>query len=144
MRERKRGRWERGRKREGERDLNLLFHLFIHSLVDSCMCPDRGLNRQLWRIGTTFLQTELPSQGLLYPNFKQTHLLSFFKMFNCGKAHIKFIILPFLSTQLSGISYILCCDTKLLKPFSSRKTETLYPLKNSLYPFLSSPDLLSL
>ena len=34
----------RGRKREG--DVNLLFHLFMHSLVDSCMCPDWELNPQ--------------------------------------------------------------------------------------------------
>ena len=41
-------------------DFDLLFYLFMHSLVDSCMCPDRGLNPRPW----TMLQlTELPSQG---------------------------------------------------------------------------------
>ena len=27
-----------------ERNSDTSFHLFIHSLVDSCMCPDQGLN----------------------------------------------------------------------------------------------------
>ena len=37
---------ERGKERETERNINLLFHLVIHSLVDSRMCPDWGLNPQ--------------------------------------------------------------------------------------------------
>ena len=36
--------WER--ERERERDTVLLFHLLMYSLVDSCMCPDWGLNPQ--------------------------------------------------------------------------------------------------
>ena len=32
--------------RERERDINLLFHLCMHSLVDSCMCPDQRSNPQ--------------------------------------------------------------------------------------------------
>ena len=36
----------------GERDINLLFLLLMHSLVDSCTCPDQGLNLQPWCIGT--------------------------------------------------------------------------------------------
>ena len=31
----------------GERERDLLFHLFMHLLVDFCMCPDQGLNPQL-------------------------------------------------------------------------------------------------
>ena len=35
---------ERGRGSGGERctdrDIDLLFHLFMHSLIDSCLCPD--------------------------------------------------------------------------------------------------------
>ena len=27
-----------------EREINLLFHLFMHSLVDSCISPDQGSN----------------------------------------------------------------------------------------------------
>ena len=38
-RERKRQR-ERERERERERNIDLLFHLFMHSLVASCMCPE--------------------------------------------------------------------------------------------------------
>ena len=36
-------------EREGEREIeniDLLFHLFMHSLVDSCVCPDQGMNLQ--------------------------------------------------------------------------------------------------
>ena len=43
--ERERGR-DRETERERERERDLLFHLFLHSLVDSCMCPDQGLNPQ--------------------------------------------------------------------------------------------------
>lgn len=34
------------REREDRREtkMELLFHLVMHSLVDSCMCPDRGWN----------------------------------------------------------------------------------------------------
>ena len=39
---------EREEGRERERDL--LFHLLMHSSVDSCICPDGGLNPQLWLI----------------------------------------------------------------------------------------------
>ena len=42
---------ERGREREIV--IDLLFHLFTHLLVDSCMGPDQGLNLQPWRIGAT-------------------------------------------------------------------------------------------
>ena len=32
------------RKRERERDINLLFHLFMYLLHASCMCSDQRLN----------------------------------------------------------------------------------------------------
>ena len=32
-----------------EKSIDLLFHLFMHSLV-ACMCPDRGLNPEPWCI----------------------------------------------------------------------------------------------
>ena len=41
--------WEKEEGQERERDINLLFHLFMHLLVDSCMCPDWGSNLQPWR-----------------------------------------------------------------------------------------------
>ena len=50
-------------KRERERDVNLLFHLFMHSLVASCMCPDQGSNPQPWSMWMTLYPSELPSQG---------------------------------------------------------------------------------
>ena len=34
---------ERERERKKERNISLLFHLFMHSLVDSCMCHDQGI-----------------------------------------------------------------------------------------------------
>ena len=47
FRERERGEEkERERERHTETEIKicLLFHLFVHSLVDFCMCPDQGLN----------------------------------------------------------------------------------------------------
>ena len=41
---------EGGRQREKDRNFNLLFDLFIHSLVVSCMCPDQRSNSQPWHI----------------------------------------------------------------------------------------------
>ena len=46
-----------------ERKINLLFHSFMHSLVESCMCPDLGLEPQPWRIGKTLSPTELLGRG---------------------------------------------------------------------------------
>ena len=48
---------EKGKDRERERERGretsiLLFHLRMHSLVDSCMCHDRGSNLRPWHIGT--------------------------------------------------------------------------------------------
>ena len=40
------------REKEGERTIDLLFQLFMHSLIESCMCPDWGLNLLLWCVGT--------------------------------------------------------------------------------------------
>ena len=44
---------ERGRKEEEgrERNVNFLFHLLMHSLVASCMCPAWGWNSQPWHTG---------------------------------------------------------------------------------------------
>ena len=42
-----------GGKREGERNIDLLFYLCMHSLVASCMCHDWRWNRQPWHSGTT-------------------------------------------------------------------------------------------
>ena len=54
---------EEGREGGRERNNDLLFHLFMHSLVASCICPDQGSNLQPWCIGTTLQPNELPSQG---------------------------------------------------------------------------------
>ena len=36
--------WFLERERWGERNIDLLFHFFVDSLIDSCLCPDRGWN----------------------------------------------------------------------------------------------------
>lgn len=54
----------RGKKRE--RNINLLFYLLMHSLVDSYMHPERGSNPQTWYIRMMLLPTELPNQGKTY------------------------------------------------------------------------------
>ena len=74
-RERK-GRGQRERVRE--RDTNLLSHLFVHSLVDSYMCPHQRWNLQPLQIGMMLLPNELPDQVNLLSNFNpcppQPHL----------------------------------------------------------------------
>ena len=42
-----------------ERETDLLLHLFIHSLVDSWMCPDWDSNPQPWQIGMMVWPTQL-------------------------------------------------------------------------------------
>ena len=55
---------EEGReRRERERTIDLLFHLFTHSLVASRMGPDRGWDLQPWCTRATLSPTELPGQG---------------------------------------------------------------------------------
>ena len=44
---------EEGAEREMS-NMDLLFHLIMYSLVDSCMCPDQGSNPQPWCMGTMF------------------------------------------------------------------------------------------
>ena len=40
-----------GEKREGERNVSLLFPLFKHLLAASCVCPDCRQNSQPWCMG---------------------------------------------------------------------------------------------
>lgn len=40
---------------EGEMNVDLSFHVLMHSLADSCVCPERG-SKPPWRIRTLFLQ----------------------------------------------------------------------------------------
>ena len=42
---------EVGGQREGS--INVFFHLFMHSLVASCVCLDQGWNPQPWHIRKT-------------------------------------------------------------------------------------------
>ena len=58
--EREKGVWGREGGRERERQTDLLFHPFTHSLVDSHICPEQGLNPQPWLI-------EKLSNQLSYP-----------------------------------------------------------------------------
>ena len=50
-------------ERDRQIDIDLLFHLRMHSLVAFCMCPDQVSNPQAWPIGMTLHPTELPVQG---------------------------------------------------------------------------------
>ena len=52
-------------ERERERNISLLFHLVMHSLVASCMCPDQRSNLQAWHVGTTLYPTKLPVTACL-------------------------------------------------------------------------------
>ena len=52
----------------------MLFHLFMHSLVDSCMCPDYSSNLQPWRIGTGAPVTWAPFRCFVLQS----------KLFTCG------------------------------------------------------------
>ena len=47
-----------------ERETDLLFHLFMHSLVDSRMCPDQEWNLQRWHVRTTLQPTEHPAWAI--------------------------------------------------------------------------------
>ena len=51
--------WER------ERNINLLFHLFMHSLVDSCTCPDQNWTRNLGILGQHSNQLSYPARATL-------------------------------------------------------------------------------
>ena len=79
------GRGGRERGRERERD-HALFHRFMHSLVDSCMCPDWGSNLQAGRIKTTLSPTELPGQGspVLFLNLLDSLFVTVIRSCLCG------------------------------------------------------------
>ena len=51
-----RGRGREGGERDRKRNISLWFPLLMHSLVDSCMCPDWGWNLQPDVLGQSFNQ----------------------------------------------------------------------------------------
>ena len=53
----------RERKERRKRNISLLYHLLIHSLVDSCMWPDWGSNQQLWHMGQHSNQLSYPARA---------------------------------------------------------------------------------
>ena len=62
--------------------INLFFHLFIHSLVDSYMYPGQGSNLQPWCIGDSALTNWATYPGFIYLKKKFLVLLNqllFFK-----------------------------------------------------------------
>ena len=82
--------------RERKRDIDLLLHLFMYSLVDSCMCPDQRPYLKPWHIEITFYPTELPSQGGMYTfnysiltTYKHSHKVS---MHNIGLLWLNFLL----------------------------------------------------
>ena len=68
--------WEAKRERGRERNSDLLFQLFTHPLVDSCMGSAQGLNLRPWHIGTRLLPPQLPSQGHCWQLLSLTFSLS--------------------------------------------------------------------
>ena len=61
-----------------ERNIDLLFHLFMHPLADSYMCPDQGSNLQPWRIRTVLSPAEPPTWPGLYLFFQLLTLILLF------------------------------------------------------------------
>ena len=62
----------------------MLFHLFMHSRVASCVCPDQGSNWQPWRIEITLQPAELHGQDKPGYSLKKkkkdfTHLFIYFR-----------------------------------------------------------------
>ena len=53
---------ETERQTDRERNIDLLSRLFMHSSVDSCLCPERGSDPKPWCRGQGSKQ-QLPSQG---------------------------------------------------------------------------------
>ena len=82
-----------------ERNINLLFYLCMHSLVDSCMCPDRVWNPQRWCIGTTLSPAELPGQGLSCPSLSTLSSVIFWSLSNHSNV-----------LSLCGLIYVFCCS----------------------------------
>lgn len=68
LREREEGREE---KRERERNINLLFLLFMHLLADSSMCPEWGWNLNLGQSG--WQSNQLSYQAGAHNNFQYIH-----------------------------------------------------------------------
>ena len=58
-----------------ERNVYLLFHLFMHSLVASYMCPARGSNLQLWRVGLLSNQLSYPARAILVVGIQHNDLM---------------------------------------------------------------------
>ena len=52
------------REEERERSIDLLFHLFMHQLVDSCMCPDWESNLHLGVSEQCSNQLSYPARAL--------------------------------------------------------------------------------
>ena len=61
---------ERERKEEKERNIDLLFYLFMCSLVDSCICCDGRAKLQHWLISTMPYPSELHGQDYFGKFFK--------------------------------------------------------------------------
>ena len=70
--------------RDRERNIDLSFHLLMHSLVDSGMCPDQGSNLQpwCWDDAPTTLARYRQGWYLLFSRAKPTMLRT-----ESGKSH---------------------------------------------------------
>ena len=63
------------RKRERDREnIDLLFHLFMYSSVDCCMCPDWGLNPQPWCLRQCLNHLSYSSRTIFNFQFQFFHI----------------------------------------------------------------------
>ena len=106
--------------RETERDINLLFHLFIRSLADFCMCPDWGQNMQPWRTLTNWA----PSQVHTFKFFIKTPKLRITQKLR------KITITHFL---LRSLQPLICISFPHSDPFDSFYVDCFVHLRSSLH-----------
>ena len=97
--------------RERERNINSLFHLFMHSLVDFYVCSDWELNSQPGCIRTTLQPTELPGQGLMCIFLKLRTKASSDCMLLMSRNWILFICIPYSAWHIVGWGMINVCWT---------------------------------
>ena len=58
---------------ERERNIDLLFHLFLHSLADSCVCPEAGPNPHHWCMRQRSNHLSYPSRAQVIPFLKRLY-----------------------------------------------------------------------
>lgn len=104
---------EGGKQGERERNMDLLPHLFMHSLVVSRMCPDWGRNCSLG-LGTMLYQLSYPAKVPLY--FCQCSISSIKKPKKVSFSKISFFPVPF--TAVSSIVFDVLVSVRTQQNFT--------------------------